>query len=82
MPPNAGRLPSLLARCQIWINSQAEASRDSAMRGAPLHVYYIQLGQYTHPMGSSRPPWAAGEYVILYSVYQTINISLQSMQIF
>ena len=34
---------------------------DDRMRGAPLHVYYIQFGQYTHPMGSSRPPWAAGE---------------------
>ena len=35
------------------------------MRGAPLHVYYIQFGQYTHPMGSGRPPWAAGEFIIL-----------------
>ncbi len=25
------------------------------MRGVPLHVYYIQFGQYTHPMGSGRP---------------------------
>ncbi len=32
------------------------------MRGAPLHMYYIQFGQYPHPIGSSRPPWAAGEY--------------------
>ena len=45
--------------------SHAEASRDSAMRGAPLHVYYILFGQYTHPIGSVRPPWAAGEYQIL-----------------
>ncbi len=29
--------------------------------GAPLHVYYIQFGQYADPMGSDRPPWAAGE---------------------
>ncbi len=58
---NIGRLPEWLARCQMWKKSQAEASRDSAMRGAPLHVYYIQFGQYTHPMGSGWPPWAAGE---------------------
>ena len=58
---NIGRLPEWLARCQIWKKSQGEASRDSAMRGAPLHVYYIQFGQYTHPMDSGRPPWAAGE---------------------
>ena len=38
----------------------------SAMRGVPLHVYYINFGQYTHPMGSDRPPWAAGEYYITY----------------
>ena len=31
------------------------------MRGVRLHIYYIQFGQYTHPMGSGRPPWAAGE---------------------
>ncbi len=31
------------------------------MRGAPLQVHYIQFDQYTHPMGSGRPPWAAGE---------------------
>ena len=42
-------------------------SRGSAMRGAPLHVYYIQFSQYTHPMGSGRPPWAAGEYVMVQS---------------
>ncbi len=33
------------------------------MRGAPLYVYYIQFGQYTHPMGSGRPPWASYEPV-------------------
>ena len=27
--------------------------------------YYIQFGQYTHPMGSGRSPWAAGEYNIV-----------------
>ena len=32
---------------------------------APLHVYYIQFGQYTHSMDSGRPPWAAGEFNIL-----------------
>ena len=53
----AGKVPNLK-------KSQAEASRDSAMRGAPLHVYYIQFGQYPHPIVSSRPPWAAGEYEI------------------
>ena len=26
---------------------------------------YIQYGQYTHPMGSGRPPWAAGEQEIV-----------------
>ena len=64
MSPNTGRLPGLLARCQIWKNSQAEVSRDSAMRGVPLHIYYIQFGQCTHPMGHGRPPWAAGEQII------------------
>ncbi len=49
--------------CQILKKSQSEASRDSAMRGVPLHVYYIHLSQYAHPMGSGRPQWAAGEYV-------------------
>ncbi len=37
------------------------ALRDSAMRGVPLHVYNIHFSQCDHPMGSSRPPWAAGE---------------------
>ncbi len=32
-----------------------------------LHVYYIQFGQYTHPMGSGRRPWAAGELSIVSS---------------
>ncbi len=32
------------------------------MRGVPLHVYYIHFSQYTHPMGSGRPPLAAGEF--------------------
>ncbi len=31
------------------------------MRGVPLRVYYIKFSQYTHPMGSGRPPWVAGE---------------------
>ena len=35
-----------------------------AMRGVPIHIYCIQFCQYTHPMGSGRPPWAAGEYTI------------------
>ncbi len=46
------------------VKSQAEASRDSAMRGVPLYTYYVQFGQYTHLMGSGRPPWAAGELTI------------------
>ena len=47
--------------------SQAEASRDSALRGGPLHVYYIQFRQYAYPMGSGRPPRAAGElYIVNY----------------
>ncbi len=56
--------PSHLAPSQNLKKSQAEASRDSAMRGVPLHVYYILFSQYTYPMGSGRPPWAAGEYSI------------------
>ncbi len=51
-----------LARCQIWKKSQTEASRDSAVRGVPFHVYYLHFGQYAHPMGSGRPQWAAGEF--------------------
>ena len=31
------------------------------MRGVPLHVYYIQFGQYTNPMDSGQAPWAAGK---------------------
>ncbi len=34
------------------------------MRGVPLHVYYIHFRQYIHPIGSDRPPWAAGEFSI------------------
>ncbi len=34
---------------------------NSVMRGVPLHIYYIQFSQYTHPVGSGRPPWTAGE---------------------
>ena len=59
--PNIGRLPLWLARCQILKKSQTEALRGSAMRGVPLHVYYIHFSQCAHPMGSGRPPWAAGE---------------------
>ena len=59
-----GSVPVWLAKCQIWKRSQAEISRDSAMRGVPLHVYYIHFSQYTHPMGSDRPPLAAGESII------------------
>ncbi len=25
-------------------------------------LYYIQVGQYTHPMGRGQPPWAANEF--------------------
>ena len=39
----------------------AAANGRMDMRGVPLHVYYIQFGQHTHPMGSGRPPWAAGK---------------------
>ncbi len=46
-----------------------------AMRGVPLHVYYIQFGQYTQPMGSGRPPWAAGEYLIV-SEHFDFSVSL------
>ncbi len=56
----AGKVPNLE-------NVLAEASRDSAMRGVPLHVYCIHLSQETHPMGSGRPPWAAGELIIFAS---------------
>ena len=36
------------------------------MRGIPLYVYYmyIHFDQYTHPMGSGLPRWAAGEWLI------------------
>ncbi len=34
------------------------------MRGVPFHVYYIHFSQCAHPMGSGRPQWAAGEYLI------------------
>ncbi len=52
--------------CPPEITSPAAANGPIDMifgmeRGVPLHVYYIQFGQYTHPMGSARPPWAAGE---------------------
>ncbi len=56
-----GRVPVWLAKCQIRKKSQAEVLRDSAMQGVPLHVYYIHFAQYSHPMGSGRPPLAAGE---------------------
>ncbi len=66
-----GRVPVWLEKCQIWKKPQVEAWRDSAMRGVPLHVYYIHFGQYTHPMGSDRPPLAAGEYVI--TIFQNMT---------
>ncbi len=38
--------------------------------------YYIHFGQYTHPMGSGRPPWAAGEllyFVLICIIYYNIS---------
>ena len=62
----------VLASCQcgckgakIGISPRAEASHDSAMRGGRLHIYYIYFGLQVHPIGSNRPPWAAGKYKIL-----------------
>ena len=56
-----GRVPVWLAKWQIWKKPQAEASRDSAMRGVALHIHF---GQCSHPMGSGQPPLAAGEFYI------------------
>ncbi len=50
---------SNLSCCSQW------TYRHDFWRGAPLHVYYIQFSQYTHPMGSSRPPRAAGESLMV-----------------
>ncbi len=36
------------------------------MRYVPLYVYYIQFGQYYHPIGSCRSPSAVGRYCILW----------------
>ncbi len=36
-----GKLPVWLARCQIWKKSQAEALRDSPMRGVHLDIYFV-----------------------------------------
>ncbi len=38
---------------------------DSAMRGVPLHIFCIDFSQL-HPIGSNRPPWAAGESLIIH----------------
>ncbi len=40
------------------------------------HLYYIQFGQYTHPMGSVRPPWAAGEFLMVRPLRPRIRIWL------
>ncbi len=38
------------------------------LRGVPLHVYYMQFSQDTHPMGNGRPPWAAGECIYFFTI--------------
>ncbi len=50
-----------------------EASRDSAMRGVPLHVYYIHVSQYAHPMGSGRLQWTAGEN--MYTMHEALDLT-------
>ncbi len=43
----------------------------------PLHLYYIQFYQYTHPIGSGRTPWAAGKLVMSdLSVYRVSSFSV------
>ncbi len=51
------------------------------MRGVPLHVYYIRLGQYINPIGSDRPQWAAGELLIALSQTE-ITCSMKRARIF
>ncbi len=70
-----GKVPNLCKK------SKAEASRDGTMRGAH-HIYYIHFGQYTHPMGSGRPPWAAGESYISYSPFREENLRIYNLQMF
>ena len=53
-----GRVAVWLAKCQMWKKSQNEASRDSAMRGVPLHVHYIHFDQNTYISVSTLTPWA------------------------
>ena len=79
MPTNFGSLPNVVERqgassrkvSQCWqvatvagkVPNLEKVPGGSIARCVPLYVYYIQFGQYTHPMGSGRPPWAAGEYI-------------------
>ena len=48
-------------RPSITTSPAAANGPKDMMRGIALHVYYIPFGQYAHPIGSGRPPWAAGE---------------------
>ena len=45
------------------------------MRGVPLHVYYIYFWQYVHPIGSDRPPWAAGEFFNCSTISWTLDFN-------
>ncbi len=52
------------SRWTDWLHNQhGDWSGCWSMRGVALHVYCIHFSQYTHPMGSGRSPWAAGEYL-------------------
>ena len=38
-------------------------TRSPAAGNGPMGlIYYIHFGTKVHPIGSNRPPWAAGEY--------------------
>ena len=50
--------------CLCETASAAKTVGPREVRGVPVHLYCIEFGQCTQPMGSGRPPWAAGEYVI------------------
>ncbi len=58
---------------------RAEASRDSAMRGVPLHLYYMHFSQCARPMGSGRPQWAAGEYDVILQELKTHILEHKSL---
>ena len=45
----------------LLVRDRSTSSTSPKKGNFGLHVYYIHIGQYIHPIGSNRPRWAAGE---------------------